>query len=346
MPRELAANWWHPLSYERKGTIMEVIESGEGELFKAPDPDGFRAYVREHKARGLIDKVMTEKEAVAKFVADGDYLAYDLCWAIRGPNSLLREIIRQRKKNLGICGKFTYLGIAVLAGGECFNRVDFGYVGITVPYVEAIREGNIRISEWSNNALTMRLQAGAMGIPFLPVRYLGGADAFHYSGAKLVKDPFTGKSVVLLPALNPDVGLIHVHQADIYGNARVFGSLLSAHEVASASRKVIISSEEIIDHEEIRREPGRTTIPHFLVDAVVKAPFGSYPGEMPGLYTSDSAHLGEIAAASRKGMEPIKEYIQKYILDTESELDFLESKVGLGRLLELKENANIKEGYR
>jgi len=325
---------------------MEVIQSGEGELFKAPDPDGFRAYTREHKARGLINKLMAGKEAVAKFVEDGDYLAYDLCWAIRGPNSLLREIIRQRKKDLGICGKFTYLGIAVLAGGECFNRVDFGYVGITVPYVEQIRDSSIKISEWSNNALTMRLQAGAMGVPFLPVRYLGGADAFDYSGAKLVKDPFTGQNIVLLPALNPDVGLIHVHQADIYGNARVFGSLLSAHEVAAASRKVIISTEEIIDHEEIRKEPGRTTIPHFLVDAVVEAPFGSYPGEMPGLYASDSAHLGEIAVASRKGMEPVKEYVQKYILDTKSERDFLERKVGKERLLELKESASIKEGYR
>ncbi len=324
---------------------MEVIESGGGELFKAPDPDGFRAYVREHKKRALISKLMTEKEAVEKFVQDGDYIAYDLCWAIRGPNSILREIIRQRKKNLGICGKFTYLCIAVLAGGGCFNRIDFGYVGITVPYVEAIRDGSIKIAEWSNNALTMRLQAGAMGIPFLPVRYLGGADAFRYSGAKLAKDPFTGQNIVLLPALNPDVGIIHVHECDIYGNARIYGSLLSAHEVASASRKVIISTEELIDHEEIRRDPGRTTIPHFLVDAVVLAPFGSYPGEMPGLYTSDSAHLAEIAVASRD-MGKIREYVENYILDTESERDFLEKKVGIGRLLELKKNATIKEGYR
>ncbi len=324
---------------------MKVIESGEGELFKPPDPDGFRAYVREHKTRSLVSKVMTEKEAVLKFVEDGDYLAYDLCWAIRGPNSILREIIRQRKKNLGICGKFTYLCIAILAGGECFDRIDFGYVGITVPYVEAIRDGKIKISEWSNNALTMRLQAGAMGIPFLPVRYFGGADAFRYSGAKLVKDPFTGQNITLLPALNPDLGLIHVHQCDIYGNARVFGSLLSAHEVAASSRKVIISTEEIIDYEEIRREPGRTTIPHFLVDAVIEAPFGSYPGEMPGLYASDSAHLGQIAVASRD-IGKIKEYVQDYILDTESEDDFLEKKVGIGKLIELKKNAIIKEGYR
>ncbi len=324
---------------------MEVVESGEGELFKPPDPDGFRAYVREHKTRSLVSKVMTEKEAVLKFVEDGDYLAYDLCWAIRGPNSILREIIRQRKKNLGICGKFTYLCIAILAGGECFDRIDFGYVGITVPYVEAIMDGKIKISEWSNNALTMRLQAGAMGIPFLPVRYFGGADAFRYSGAKLVKDPFTGQNITLLPALNPDLGLIHVHQCDIYGNARVFGSLLSAHEVAASSRKVIISTEEIIDHEEIRREPGRTTIPHFLVDAVIEAPFGSYPGEMPGLYASDSAHLGQIAVASRD-IGKIEEYVQDYILDTESEDDFLERKVGIGRLLELKRSATIKEGYR
>lgn len=318
---------------------METFITGKGELFQPPDVDGFRSYVREHKPKALVNKVMTEQEAVSKFIQDGDYIAYDMCMMIRGPNSLIREIIRQRKRDLGFCGKFTYATTAMLAGGECLNRVDIGFAGWGLSCIE---EGKVRICEWSNSGLTMRLLAGAMGIPFIPARFLAGS--FDYSAAKLAQDPFSGVEVVLLPALNPDVGLIHVHQCDIYGNARVLGSTLSAAEVANSSKKVILSTEEIIDNEEIRRHPSKTLIPHYLVDAVVEAPFGSYPGEMPGLYASDQAHIREMMAAIRsRDKSQIKEYLEQYVYNLKSDRELLD-KVGASRLLELKRKA-IREGY-
>ena len=153
--------------------------------------------------------------------------------------------------------------------------------------------GRLQTYEYSNVVMTYRLQAGAQGLPFIGVRSFGGTEGFPQSGAKLVTDPFSGKPVVLLPALNPDVSIIHVHQADVYGNARVFGTGISHVDCALASKKVIVSAEEIIETDEFRRDPARTSIPHFTVDAVVHAPFGAYPGTVQGRYASDVQHVVE-----------------------------------------------------
>ena len=324
---------------------MEVLDSGIGELFHVPDPDGHRAYLRENRSRALVEKVMTEQEAVSKFVNDGDYVCYDCNMFMRGPSSLIREVIRQKKKELGIGGRFTYLPAILLASAGCANRIDIGYIGFG-RILTQLQEKGVKFSEWSNSAITMRQLAGSLGIPFIPARFLGGTDAFRYSGAKLAKDPWTGKEVVLLPALNPDVGLVHVHQCDVYGNARIFGPSVSPVETVAASKKVIISTEEIIDNEYIRREPGKTTIPYYLVDAVVEAPFGAHPGEVAGVYVSDTEGIMEAAAAcgdtSGAAME---QYLEKNIYSVASHQEYLEKRVGMEKLLSLKSQAKIKQGY-
>ena len=324
---------------------MEILDSGIGELFQKPDPDGHRAYIREHRKRALVEKVITEQEAVSRYVSDGDYLCYDCTMLMRGPSSLVREVIRQKKKNLGLGGRFTYVIVNLMVAGGCVNRIDIGYIGVGNALKRAFDEG-IRVAEWSNSAITMRLLAGSLGIPFIPIRFLGGTDAFHYSAAKLAKDPWQDKEVVLVPALNPDVALIHVHQCDIYGNARIFGPSVSPLEIATASKKVIISTEEIIDTEYIRRDPGRTTIPYYLVDAVVEAPFGAHPGEVAGVYGSDTEAIFEIfrVAADVTG-EKMKEYLDKYVHSVSNHQEYLEKRVGLERLLNLKRKSTIKQGY-
>jgi glutaconate CoA-transferase subunit A len=200
---------------------MEILAEGKGEYFP-PDPDGFRAWVRDHKPRTLVNKLMNEQEAIQRFVSDGDYFAYDCNYFQRGPSSLIREVIRQGKKDLWVCGKFTYVAVALLVEAGCASKVDIGFVGFGPWLSKAVAAGRVKTYEYSNVVMTYRLQAGAQGLPFIGVRSFGGTDGFPCSGAKLVTDPFSGKPVVLLPALNPDVALIHVHQADIYGNARVF----------------------------------------------------------------------------------------------------------------------------
>ncbi len=322
---------------------MEILASGKGE-FRMPDPDGFREYVRLHKPKGLVNKVMSEQEAVKTFVLDGDYISYDCTMFQRGPSSMFREIVRQGIKDLWVGAKFTWMAATLLVAGGCVSRIDVGYQGLGRTLYRAIEEGRVRTTEWTNFAMTTRHLAGAMGVPFLPVKFMGGTGTFEYSGAKLVRDPYTGQALCIVPAINPDVAIVHVHQCDVYGNARIFGASTAPQETAMSAKKLIISTEEIVEPGEMKQDPGRTTIPYFCVDAVVESPFGSYPGTVPGYYASDSDHILELYMAAEA--ETMGEYLEKYVYSVSSHQDFLDNRIGRERLMELKKKETIKEGYQ
>jgi glutaconate CoA-transferase subunit A len=321
---------------------MEVLASGIGE-FRMPNPDEFREHVRTHKERRLVDKVMTEQEAISRFVEDGDYLAHDQNVAVRGPTSLFREIIRQRKKDLWMAAKFTWTDASLLVAGGCVSKIDVGWMATGKVINEAVRKGEVKLIEWSNGAMAYRFLAGALGVPFLPMRYLVGSDTFTQSGAKVIEDPFTNQRICLVPALYPDVAIIHVHQCDVYGNARVMGAGVAPMEIAMSSKKVIISTEEIIDSEVIRRQPQRTTIPYYFVDAVVVAPFGCYPGSTPGLYAGDIEHWLEFMGAEMQGKTD--EYLEKWVYSVASHEEMLDKRVGAKKLLQLRQAETVREGY-
>jgi len=286
---------------------------------------------------------MTAKEAVEKFVSDGDYLGYDLNIHRRGPTALVYEVIRQKKKDLWVAVRFSALDPALLIAGGCVSRIDVGWFIHGGTCSRAIEEGKVKTTEWSNSAVVYRQLAGAMGLPFLPLRYIGGSDVFKQSGAKLVKDPFTGQEICVVPALNLDVALVHVYQSDEYGNARVFGAGLSPMETSTCAKKLIISTEEIISNEEIRMQPNLTTIPYYLVDAVVHLPFGTYPGAMPGMYGADPEHMMEVMVADRMGT--MDAYLEKWVYSCESHEEMLDKLVGVKKLLQLTNMETIKEGY-
>jgi len=321
---------------------MEVLASGNEE-YKMPDPDGFREWVRTHKQRELVNKVMSEKEAVERFVSDGDYICWDWMWPHKGPNSLIREIIRQKKKHFWAGVRLDTFSTALLVAAGCIDKIDLGFTTIFGTLEQAVREGKVKIIEWSNTCMVLRYVAGSMGITFLPINFITGTDLFQYSGSKLVKDPFTGRSTCLIPALNPDVSIIHVNQCDIHGNARVFGPNPGTKELAAASKKLILSTEELIPEDEIRKEPVRTNIPYYLVDAIVVAPFGAYPGSMPGHYDADIE--GIMAALGAQRDFTMDDYMEKEIYSVESHEEFLEKRVGIKKLLQLKNQETIREGY-
>ncbi len=323
---------------------MNVLFSGEGE-YRFMDPDDYREWVRENKTRDFVDKTMTEQEAVARFVHDGDYVSFDFSSFTRGPLALVREIIRQRRQHLWYCAKFSLIESTLLVSAGVVDRIDVGFLGLGRALARAVEEGRVKVTEWTNGTLTLRHLAGAMGVPFLPTRAMLASDNLRYSGAKVVEDPFTGKPITLVPAVNPDVALIHVHQADIYGNARCFGPGVSPLETAQSARRVIISTDEIIEHEDIRRDPGKTTIPYYLVDAVVYLPFGCYPGGLPGAYELDIEHIMRFLGA---GNDPVQlaDYLDTYIYSVNSHVEMLEKRIGWDRLMALKRRATIKEGYR
>ena len=320
----------------------KILTAGEGEFIK-PDPDAARAWMRDHKSKELKSKVMDEKEAVSRYLHDGNYLSYDLSSMVRGPMALEREIVRQRKKNLWIAAKFTLLDTTLLVAGGCVSKIDVGFAGLGRPLFSAIENAEVEVIDWSNGTLALRHLAGAMGVPFLPTRSLMGTDTFKHSGAKVIEDPFTGKNICLVPAINPDVAIIHVNQCDEFGNSRVFGPSVSPVETAMASKHVIISTEEIIPTEDIRKNPGQTTIPYYLVDAVVHLPFGAHPGTVPGLYTYDTAHLEEFFAARDK--EGMNAYLDKYIHTVADHNSYLDLVGGTELQERLKEEEVNKEGY-
>jgi hypothetical protein len=189
--------------------------------------------------------------------------------------------------------------------------------------------------EWSNAAIAWRFKAAAMGVPFIPTRSMLGTDTLAYSAAKVIEDPFGTGPIALLPALILDTGLIHVHRADKYGNAQIDGISGFAFEMARASKNLIISTEEVVPSEEIRKHPDRTVIPYYLVDAVIEAPFGSHPGEMCYFYERDEPQIKAWVEASREP-ETTQAYLQKYIYDLKDHQEYLQL-IGEERLQQLKD---------
>lgn len=314
---------------------MRVVESGIGELIQAPDMNAFREWNRTQKSRKLIDKRMTEAEAVSRFVYDGCYIGTELYGTVRCPMSLVREVVRQGVRDLRVAGQgVTELDLWLAAG--IVNALDLTYIGLEVYGVSnalrrEVESGRLsRVVEWSNAGISWRFKATALGAPFIPVRSMLGTDTLKYSAAKVVECPFTGEKLALLPALILDVGLMHVHRADRYGNCQVEGITGFGVEFARACKRLIISAEEIIDTDEIRRYPDRTIVPYYLVDAVVHAPFGSHPGEMAYRYCRDEPEIKAWVEASATE-EGASAYLQEWIHDLPDHQAYL-AKVGEERL--------------
>lgn len=317
---------------------MNVLEAGIGELIQPYALDEFREWNRTKKSRKLVDKLMSEQEAIAQFVYDGCYIGTELYGTVRCPMSLCREVIRQGRKDLRVCGQ----GVTELdmwLGAGIVKKLDITYIGLEVYGTSSalrreVESGRVvSVTEWSNASISWRMKAAAMGVPFLPVRSQLGTDTLRYSAARVVEDPFTGIKVCLLPALILDVALIHVHRADRYGNCQIEGITGFALEMSRACKRLIISTEEIVPTDEIRKYPDRTAIPYFLVDAVVHAPFGSHPGEMAYLYGRDEPALREWVE-SFKTEEGTRAYLDKYVHQLKNHQEYLDL-IGQERLTQL-----------
>ncbi len=317
---------------------MEVIQSGIGELIRPPDLNAFREWNRQ-KPKALLDKRMSEAEAVSQFVHDGDYLGTELYGTVRCPMSLINEVVRQGKKDLLVAGQGV-LELDMLLAASLVKKLDITYIGLEVygvsnPLRREVESGRVETCvEWSNAAFAGRFKAAAMGVPFIPTRSMMGTDTLKYSSAKVVVDPFTGDPICLIPALILDVGLIHVHRADKFGNCQIDGISGFAAEMARACKRLIVSAEEIIDEEEIRRNPDRTIIPYYLVDAVVEAPFASHPGEMCYQYRRDEEQIKEWVAAAETP-ETTQQYLEKYIYGVKDHQEYL-LRIGKERLESLR----------
>ncbi len=337
---------------------MKILERGT--QFERPKitPNEFREWNRKNKPREMIDKVMDAKTAVKKFMKDGDIISISGCSFVRIPVAILHEVVRQRIKNLYVgCGTRS-IDVNFLTDNGLVSHLDPGYIiGLEVlglPKMsrkiveQAVTKGEITLTEWDNASMAWRHKAAAMGIPFMPVRHMMGADGFKYSGAVKVQCPFTDEEVVLVPALFTDVALIHVHESDIYGNARITsGAIVEDWGKVRGSKRVILSTEKIVDTEDIRKESDRTFVPYFYVDAVVEAPYGSHPGNMPGMYYVDIEHLIEYRkACDDTSGKALKDYYDNYVFGVDSFEEYLEKIGGKKKLkfLEDLEFLKVKPG--
>jgi acyl CoA:acetate/3-ketoacid CoA transferase alpha subunit len=252
--------------------------------------------------------------------------------------SLSRELVRQGKKDLRVCGQGV-LELDLWMAAGLVKKLDITYIGLEVygtsnALRRAVESGQIvSCVEWSNASISWRMKAAAMGVPFLPARSMLGTDMIKYSAAKVVEDPFTGIKVCLIPALILDVALIHVHRADRYGNAQIEGISGFGAEMARACKRLIISAEEIIPTDEIRKYPDRTIIPYYLVDAVVHAPFGSHPGEMAYVYGRDEPVIKEWVESSKTD-DGAKAYLDKYVFAVANHQEYMQL-IGNERLSQL-----------
>jgi glutaconate CoA-transferase subunit A len=320
--------------------MSDPLNVSQEELFSSPDVNAAREFFK-NKSRALTNKLMSVPDAVSRFICDGDYLASGGFGGVRISTAILHEIVRQRKKNLGLSGHTATHDFQILAAGKCFDRCDIAYVvglemrGLSPNARRLMESGAVRVTEWSNATLGWRYKAAAMGIPFLPARSILGTDVFAHSAAKEIVCPFTGQKLAAIPALFPDVAIMHVHRADVYGNAQVDGIGIADYDMARASKRLIVTTERIVGTDEIRRDPGKTIAPYWLVDAVCHVPYGSYPGNMPYEYYSDEAHLAEWMDAE-KDEATLNAFLDKYILGVKNFDEYLALRGGETRMAELR----------
>lgn len=240
-----------------------------------------------------MSKLTTLSEAIAQYVNDGDVI-YAAGFTHLIPFAAGHEIIRQGKKDLTLARATPDLIYDQMVAAGCARKVIFSYMGN--PGVgslrivrSAIEKGQLEWEEYSHFGMITRLQAGASGLPFLPMNQTGVTDLEHANpNIKRIPDPFGGKDVVVVPALNPDVAIVHVQRADANGNAHLWGIIGEQKEAAFAAKKVILTAEEIVDEAVIRSDPNRTMIPGIVVKAVCHVPFACHPSYAQGYYDRDN----------------------------------------------------------
>ncbi len=286
--------------------------------------------VVENKDRGLREKVMSLTEAIS-LIQDGDHVAAGGCHYSRTPMAAIWEIIRQKKKELVYSRSISSTdGDLLLVSGATQHVITSWFSpgvtwGVSRAMRHYIRENLAVYEEWSHMSLGLRYRAGAMGIPFIPARSMLGSDLFpRLTEIKEMQCPYTGEKLALIPALNPNVAILHTQRCDSYGNVQSEGLPFMDDDIARAADKVIVTTERIISNDQVRRAPDRTSIPFFMVDAVVEVPYGCLPHECYGYYEPDFSHMDYyVKLMMGKGPEGVQEYLEQYVYAPESWSHFL-----------------------
>ena len=292
--------------------------------------DFYAARLRlEAKAKSAGPKLGSLEDAVA-LVKDGDHLALGGCLYSRTPLGLVWALLRRRPRGLAFSRNLMcYEGEwGVVAGAV--DKLVTSWMGIGLPWGlsriqrEYVESGRVAFEEWSHLGLGLRYRAAAMGVPFLPSLTMLGSSLMDVGGSKTVECPYTGRSLHAVPALFPDVALLHVHRADRLGNCQIDGYPHMDTDIARAASTVLVTAEEIVSEDEIRLHPDRTVIPGFLVDALAHVPYGSYPHECYGAYDAEPDHFTTyVEGIQQRGSAGVAEYLERYVYAPGGYSDYL-----------------------
>lgn len=284
------------------------------------------------------DKVMTLEQAIATYVTDGCHISIGGFTVNRNPMAAVYEIIRQRITNLHCYAHSNGTGVDELIGGSCISKLEIAYGGngkaapTCIRFKSSIQRKEILFEDYSNYHMSLRFHAGAMGVPFINTCSGLGTDILNKWGfskemrakdpkipdkkAVIVDNPFgrwAGASkVVLLPAINPDVTIIHAQKADKYGNCRIEGLNFADIDQAKAAKHVIVTCEEIVDTAVLREKPEYNQIPFIHVSSVVHVPYGAYPSACYNYYDYDPIYLKQLSNFA-KDDKLYKEYLETFV---------------------------------
>lgn len=275
-----------------------------------------------------MTKLIPLSDAIAAYVNDGDIL-YAAGFTHLIPFAAGHEIIRQGKKNLTLARATPDLIYDQMVAAGCARKVIFSYMGN--PGVGSLRivrsaleQGKLEWEEYSHFGMITRLQAGASGLPFLPMNQTGATDLEKANpNIKRIPDPFGGKNVIVVSALNPDVAIVHVQRADANGNAHLWGIIGEQKEAAFAAKKVILTAEEIVDESVIRSDPNRTMIPGIVVSAVCHVPFACHPSYAQGYYDRDNEFYLAWDKVSESA-KATKQYLDEWVYDVKDRNEYWE----------------------
>lgn len=273
-----------------------------------------------------MKKVVSLSAAIQKNINSGDAV-YAAGFTHLIPFAAGHEIIRQGLTDLVLARATPDLIYDQLVAAGCARKVIFSYMGN--PGVGSLRivrgeieAGNLEWEEYSHFSMITRLQAGAAGLPFMPMNHTAAGDLERANPQyRTVKDPYSDQEVIAVPALNPDVAIIHVQRADSDGNAQIWGIIGEQKEAAFAAKRVILTAEEIVSEDVIRSDPNRTLIPGFIVDAVCHVPYAAHPSYTQGYYDRDNTFYLEWDAVSRE-KDSVRAYLDQWVFGVKDRSEY------------------------
>jgi glutaconate CoA-transferase subunit A len=277
-------------------------------------------------------KLMSLSDAIARFVPDGANIAMGCALEPLIPFAAGHEIIRQGRRDLTLIGPISDILFDELIGAGCVSRVVAAWVGnvsegLGHNYRRATEQGQphpLAVVDHSNYSVSLALLAGALGVPYIPMRSLLGSDiARDHLTIRPAPSPLDGSPTLLVPALIPDVAILHVQRADAAGRAHVWGGMGICEEAALAARGVIYTAEEIVPREVILSDPNRVLAPAAKTLAVVHVPGGAHPSPVQGYYNRDHAYFTEYHQRTRTS-EGFAEWLREQVLDVPNRATYLE----------------------